>query len=207
MQIAAGFQPNLEPFDRQDSCSQATDTSVLDINTIQASHYSMAHGCTMVHEARWHRPDLPAINSEACYEGIENDQFGRNDAYAQRYLVWTCMPAGAAGHTYGTIGICSCFGRQRVRAALRGRLRMARSAPAPARPGLGRGPRRRSAPGPVRPTSAGFDRAAVPCILTAGRYTMRTVTRLSARIPDADMGRDCWGCGGRGCLWGRGEGG
>jgi hypothetical protein len=44
---------------------------------------------------------LPVINSEVCYEGIA----GGSPALLQRYLFWTHLLQGAAGHTYGAQGI------------------------------------------------------------------------------------------------------
>jgi hypothetical protein len=44
---------------------------------------------------------LPVINSEVCYEGIA----GGSPALIQRYLFWTHLLQGAAGHTYGAQGI------------------------------------------------------------------------------------------------------
>ena len=44
---------------------------------------------------------LPVINSEVCYEGIA----GGSPAMLQRYLFWTHLLQGAAGHTYGAQGI------------------------------------------------------------------------------------------------------
>lgn len=45
--------------------------------------------------------NLPIINSEVCYEGIA----GGSPALLQRYLFWTHLLQGAAGHTYGAQGI------------------------------------------------------------------------------------------------------
>jgi len=44
---------------------------------------------------------LPVLNSEVCYEGIA----GGSPAMIQRYLFWTHVLQGAAGHTYGAQGI------------------------------------------------------------------------------------------------------
>jgi len=44
---------------------------------------------------------LPVINSEVCYEGIA----GGSPALLQRYLFWTHLLQGAAGHTYGAQGL------------------------------------------------------------------------------------------------------
>lgn len=44
---------------------------------------------------------LPVINSEVCYEGIAAGSFST----LQRFLFWSHMLSGAAGHTYGAQGI------------------------------------------------------------------------------------------------------
>jgi hypothetical protein len=48
-----------------------------------------------------HDSRLPVINSEVCYEGIA----GGSPALLQRYLFWTHLLHGAAGHTYGAQGL------------------------------------------------------------------------------------------------------
>lgn len=44
---------------------------------------------------------LPVVNSEVCYEGIAAGSY----ATLQRFLFWSHMLSGAAGHTYGAQGI------------------------------------------------------------------------------------------------------
>lgn len=46
-------------------------------------------------------PTRPVINSEVCYEGIA----GGSDAPLQRFLFWSHLLSGAAGHTYGAQGL------------------------------------------------------------------------------------------------------
>jgi uncharacterized protein DUF4038 len=46
-------------------------------------------------------PPKPVLNSEVCYEGI----LGSNWHDTQRFLVWTHLLGGAAGHTYGAQGL------------------------------------------------------------------------------------------------------
>ena len=47
------------------------------------------------------RPALPALIGEACYEGNMRSAFQD----IERYLFWTSMLSGAAGHTYGAAGV------------------------------------------------------------------------------------------------------
>lgn len=46
-------------------------------------------------------PPLPVLNGEVCYEGI----LSSNWQETQRFLFWSNMLSGAAGHTYGAQGI------------------------------------------------------------------------------------------------------
>ncbi len=46
-------------------------------------------------------PMRPVVNSEVCYEGIA----GGSDAPLQRFLFWSHLLSGAAGHTYGAQGL------------------------------------------------------------------------------------------------------
>jgi hypothetical protein len=46
-------------------------------------------------------PKMPVINGEVTYEGIL--EASREEM--QRFMFWTCMLSGAAGHTYGANGI------------------------------------------------------------------------------------------------------
>jgi hypothetical protein len=44
---------------------------------------------------------MPVINGEVCYEGIQ--EASRQEI--QRFMFWSCVLGGAAGHTYGANGI------------------------------------------------------------------------------------------------------
>jgi hypothetical protein len=46
-------------------------------------------------------PKRPVLCGEACYEGHMQTNF----QYTQRYMFWSFMLSGAAGHTYGAAGI------------------------------------------------------------------------------------------------------
>ena len=47
------------------------------------------------------KPKRPALCGEACYEGHMQTNF----QYTQRYMFWSFLLSGAAGHTYGAAGI------------------------------------------------------------------------------------------------------
>ena len=59
-------------------------------NSLRALNDSLAHG------------DKPALVGECSYEGI----FDGNWHDLQRFLFWSHLLSGAAGHTYGTMAIC-----------------------------------------------------------------------------------------------------
>ena len=44
---------------------------------------------------------MPVVNGEVCYEGIQ--EASRQEV--QRFMFWSCVLSGAAGHTYGANGI------------------------------------------------------------------------------------------------------
>ena len=48
---------------------------------------------------------LPVINSEVCYEGIA----GGSEASIQRFLFWSHVLSGTAGHSYGAQGIWAFY--------------------------------------------------------------------------------------------------
>lgn len=80
------------------------DDTVLDFNMLQTGHNDWLSVPktveTMVREYQ-HEPIMPVINGEVAYEGHQD----RNWANVQRFMFWTCMLSGAAGHTYGASGI------------------------------------------------------------------------------------------------------
>jgi hypothetical protein len=80
------------------------DPSLLDIDLLQTGHgsWSSFQGTVkMINEALNHDPKMPVINGEVCYEGIGCSNY----ADAQRFVFWTGMLSGAAGHTYGADGV------------------------------------------------------------------------------------------------------
>jgi len=80
------------------------DPSVLDFDMLQTGHgghFDYAGTLKAVASALDHEPKMPVINSEVCYEGIL--EMSREEI--QRLYFWSCLLAGAAGHTYGANGI------------------------------------------------------------------------------------------------------
>lgn len=55
----------------------------------------------LLRKCRERTPKRPVLCGEACYEGHMQTNF----ADIQRYLFWSLMLSGAAGHTYGAAGI------------------------------------------------------------------------------------------------------
>lgn len=83
---------------------QADDPSVMDIDWLQTGHggyRSLANTIKMLAEALAHTPIMPVLVSEVNYEGILE---GSREEI-QRFVFWSCMLSGAAGHTYGANGI------------------------------------------------------------------------------------------------------
>jgi hypothetical protein len=62
---------------------------------------TLAPSVNAVCEAVAHRPQKPVIVGEVCYEGMG----GSNWQDIQRFLFWTHLLSGAAGHTYGASGV------------------------------------------------------------------------------------------------------
>ncbi len=83
---------------------QVDDPSTMDIDWLQTGHggyRSLADTINMLEDALSRDPKMPVLDSEVCYEGILEGS--REEV--QRFLFWTCMLSGAAGHTYGANGI------------------------------------------------------------------------------------------------------
>jgi Protein of unknown function (DUF4038) len=102
---------SIDPFHRmvsihpmQTARNTVSDLSVLDFNMLQTGHgdrASMPEMVQIVHTAREADPPMPAINSEAAYEGILDTCY--DDII--RFHTWTSLLQGMAGHTYGANGI------------------------------------------------------------------------------------------------------
>ncbi len=83
---------------------QVDDPSVLDIDMLQTGHSgypTLADTVNFLTESLAHEPKMPVLVGEANYEGI----MGSSRDEMQRFLFWTCLLSGAAGHTYGANGI------------------------------------------------------------------------------------------------------
>ena len=55
----------------------------------------------LIKSCRSQKPVRPVLCGEACYEGHMQTNF----QYVQRYLFWSFILSGAAGHTYGAAGV------------------------------------------------------------------------------------------------------
>jgi hypothetical protein len=80
------------------------DAAVLDFDMLQtghSGHFDFAGTLKAVARSLDHEPKMPVINSEVNYEGI----LEMNREEIQRLYFWSCVLAGAAGHTYGANGI------------------------------------------------------------------------------------------------------
>ena len=80
------------------------DSDLFDIDLLQTGHYGrrvLEFTLQKVQESLNSKPIKPVINSEVLYEGI----MGSNWQQDQRFLFWTHMLMGTAGHTYGAQGL------------------------------------------------------------------------------------------------------
>ncbi len=81
-----------------------TDPAVLDFDMLQTGHgdrASIGPTLALVAASRAAKPVMPTVNAEVCYEGI----VGTCPAALERFMVWSCLLSGTAGHTYGANGI------------------------------------------------------------------------------------------------------
>jgi hypothetical protein len=86
------------------SRDQLDDAALLDFDMLQTGHNDW--GCLpntfrLIRASRAAQPVLPVVVGEVCYEGIGGK--GREDL--ERFLAWSCLLSGTAGHTYGANGI------------------------------------------------------------------------------------------------------
>ena len=77
------------------------------LQTGHSSHASLRPSVDQVNEANAQQPRMPVVNSEVCYEGI----MGASWQDIQRFLFWTSMLSGSAGHTYGAQGMWAMSSR------------------------------------------------------------------------------------------------
>lgn len=83
---------------------QVDDPTTMDFDWLQTGHSgynSLAPTIDMLEDALGRQPKMPVLDSEVCYEGILEGS--REEV--QRFLFWSCLLTGAAGHTYGANGI------------------------------------------------------------------------------------------------------
>ena len=88
------------------------DDSVLDFDMLQtghSGHESIANTEQTMRRELARTPRMPVVNGEVCYEGILE---GSREEI-QRFMFWSCMLSGAAGHTYGANGIWQFNGMDR----------------------------------------------------------------------------------------------
>ena len=86
------------------SRNNVEDPSVLDFDMLQTGHSdrnSIPKTVNLVTMAVSQNPTMPVLDAEVCYEGIM--EASRQEV--QRFMFWTSILSGAAGHTYGANGI------------------------------------------------------------------------------------------------------
>jgi hypothetical protein len=80
------------------------DPSVLDFDMLQTGHddrRSAPNTIESVNRSYAGQPRMPVLVGEVCYEGIQ--EASRQEV--QRFMFWSSILGGAAGHTYGANGI------------------------------------------------------------------------------------------------------
>lgn len=88
------------------------DPSVLDFDMLQTGHndrQSVPNTIESVNRSLAASPKLPVLIGEVCYEGIQ--EASRQEV--QRFLFWSSLLSGTAGHTYGANGIWQVNTRQK----------------------------------------------------------------------------------------------
>ena len=98
------------PCDPPDARSMLTDDSLLDLDMLQTGHSgyrSLATTVEAVNASNARQPRMPVVNGEVCYEGI----MGGSRDEVQRFLFWTSLTSGSAGHSYGAQGMWALSSR------------------------------------------------------------------------------------------------
>lgn len=96
--ITVHSQPNWPPY------RLIEDEALVDFWLLQTGHsatYSLAPSVNQVVDALAQTPPKPVIVGEVCYEGI----LGSSWHEIQRFLFWSHILSGTAGHTYGAQGV------------------------------------------------------------------------------------------------------
>ncbi len=86
------------------SRNQLEDVTILDFEMLQTGHSdrrAIPKTVNSVVDSLGASPRMPVIVAEVCYEGIM--EASRQEV--QRFMFWTCILNGTAGHTYGANGI------------------------------------------------------------------------------------------------------
>lgn len=85
--------------------SEIEDDSLIDFEMLQTGHFereiTIKRTVKEITAAYARTPVMPVINSEVVYEG-HMQQHWQDE---QRFMFWSCVLSGAAGHTYGAGGI------------------------------------------------------------------------------------------------------
>ena len=107
----AKYVRNLDPYHHlvtihpSDSARNTVeDPAVLDFDMMQTGHSdrnSIPKTVNLITGSIAQNPTMPVIDGEVCYEGIQ--EASRQEV--QRFMFWSCILNGAAGHTYGANGI------------------------------------------------------------------------------------------------------
>ena len=106
-----GHPVTIHPTSPAAAREQVEDTAVLDLDLLQTGHgdrNSIAPTVECVVRSVGREPRMPAVNGEVCYEGIL--EASRQEI--QRFMFWSCLLSGAAGHTYGANGLWQLNGRE-----------------------------------------------------------------------------------------------
>jgi len=80
------------------------DPAVLDFDMLQTGHSdrdSVANTIEVVDRSMNATPRMPVLIGEVCYEGIQQENWQQ----IERFMFWTSLLSGTAGHTYGANGI------------------------------------------------------------------------------------------------------
>ncbi len=94
----------MHPWSPESSWMAVEDPSLLDFDIQQSGHHdrnSVPGTINLLLSTLERSPKRPAMVGEACFEGISE----QNRQDIQRFLFWSCMLSGAAGHCYGANGI------------------------------------------------------------------------------------------------------
>ncbi len=115
----AGYLRNLDPYHHvttihpawaQSGRDAILDDSLIDLDMLQTSHGGhgiLGRTVDRVHESNDKTPRMPVVNGEPCYEGI----MGTAWQEMQRFVFWTSIMSGSAGHTYGAQGMWAMSSR------------------------------------------------------------------------------------------------